>query len=207
VSPPGLLVLAPLRLEARAVRTGLRAAGLPTGCVRRTGMGPRRSRAGAAPLLGPEVTAVAVAGFCGAVDPRLRVGDVVVADRVDGPAGGLACPSAGTLAGALAGRDLTVRTGPVRTVARPAVGHRRAAVTGDGALAVDMESAVLAGLAEGRPLAVLRVVLDSPSAELFRPGLPAALRTARRVLAAAAPALATWASAVTPPSRITVKER
>ncbi|TFV55697.1 hypothetical protein E4P41_16870 [Geodermatophilus sp. DF01-2] len=89
---------------------------------------------------------------------------------------------------------------------RPVVGRRRADAAGDGALAVDMESAWLARLAAGRHLAVVRVVLDSADAELLRPGLPAALRTACRVLATAAPALAAWASAAPSPSPIPSKE-
>src|SRR5204862_125250 len=63
-----------------------------------------------------------------------------------------------------------------------------------GAIAVDMESAWLAAAAGARPLAVVRVVVDTPGRELRRPLATArgglrALRTLRR----AVPALQTWA--------------
>ncbi|HEY5167810.1 MAG TPA: hypothetical protein VIK03_00225, partial [Thermoleophilia bacterium] len=70
----------------------------------------------------------------------------------------------------------------------------RKVLAGQGALVVDMESAWLAPAAEGRPFAVLRVVLDTPAREIYRPlatlgGGLAAWRALRR----AAPALALWA--------------
>ncbi len=69
-------------------------------------------------------------------------------------------------------------------------------LAGEGALAVDMESAWLARAAGERPFAVLRVVLDAPAREIHRPlatlaGGLAAWRALRR----AAPALALWARA------------
>jgi 4-hydroxy-3-methylbut-2-enyl diphosphate reductase len=60
------------------------------------------------------------------------------------------------------------------------------------AIAVDMESLWLADAAGERPFVVLRVVLDTPSWELLRPGIVLdslrALATLRRI----APALETW---------------
>ena len=51
----------------------------------------------------------------------------------------------------------------------------------------------------GRPLAVLRVVLDTPATRLSRPHAAAGdLLTACRALRAAAPALLDWAHAVAP---------
>ena len=87
--------------------------------------------------------------------------------------------------------------GPVASSFRPVWGAGRAAFADQGVLAADMESAWLAQAAAGRPFAVLRVVLDTPDRELYRPlatltGAVAAWRTLRR----AAPALALWASAV-----------
>ena len=75
-------------------------------------------------------------------------------------------------------------------------GAERAVLAGKGALAADMESAWLAPAAAGKPLAVLRVVLDTPAREIYRPlatlaGGFAAWRALRR----AAPALAMWARA------------
>jgi hypothetical protein len=61
-----------------------------------------------------------------------------------------------------------------------------------GALAVDMESPWLAAAADGRPLAVLRVVLDGPEHELLRLALVRNGLCALGRLRAAAPALARW---------------
>ena len=64
----------------------------------------------------------------------------------------------------------------------------------EGVLAVDMESAWLSPAAAGRPFAVVRVVLDTPAREIYRPlaTLVGGLR-AWRVLRRLAPALAHWA--------------
>jgi 4-hydroxy-3-methylbut-2-enyl diphosphate reductase len=57
-----------------------------------------------------------------------------------------------------------------------------------------MESAWLAEGTGGRPFAVVRVVLDSPTHELFRPqAAAAAVRAARVLRRAAAVALHEWA--------------
>ncbi|MFB4306271.1 hypothetical protein [Actinomadura sp. GTD37] len=77
-----LVVCAALGMEARAVsRDGLR--------VVRTGMGPARARAAAERL--PEFGALAVAGCGGALDARLRPGDLFVATEVRGPSGTVPC--------------------------------------------------------------------------------------------------------------------
>ena len=186
---PRLLVIAPLRIERAAVRRRL-----PEALVLRSGMGAARARTAA--LLAARVTAdaVAVAGFCGAVARGLRAGDVVVASEVRGPDGVTACESA-PLVAALSGLGIArVHVGPVASVDRPVRGPERAALAGEGALAVDMESAWLAAAAVGRPFAVLRIVLDTPTRELRRP-----LATLGGGVAAwwalrgAAPARALWA--------------
>ena len=68
----GLTVLAPLAIEQAALRRAL-----PGVNVIRTGMGPERSRASAG-RLPADGSPVAVAGFCGALDPRVQPGDVMV---------------------------------------------------------------------------------------------------------------------------------
>ncbi|HMI71969.1 MAG TPA: hypothetical protein VK510_18375, partial [Solirubrobacteraceae bacterium] len=103
-----LLVLAPLRIEARAVSPTLGAGSQ----LQRAGMGPKRARSAAARAARTAADAVAVAGFCGALDPALRPGDLVVATEVRGPGGSVACPTAALLAGALRRRGLTVHEGP-----------------------------------------------------------------------------------------------
>src|SRR2546429_9648498 len=65
---------------------------------------------------------------------------------------------------------MRVRTGTIMCVSKIAVGERRAELHAAGAIAVDMESVWLAAGAGDRPLGRVRVVLDSPSHELLRPG-------------------------------------
>ena len=101
----------------------------------------------------------------------------------------VACDGARELVAAIARVGLSVRSGPIVGVAKIATGERREQLRATGALAVDMESAWLAAGAAGRPFAVVRVVLDSPSHELFRPqalgGALLAARVLRRVSAVA----------------------
>jgi 4-hydroxy-3-methylbut-2-enyl diphosphate reductase len=186
----GLLVAAPLRLEAALVRSAAR--GTP---VHVTGMGAKRSRAAAKRLGEQPGEGLLVIGFCGGLDESSRPGDVFVADEVwaAGDEGHdeqrIACEGAAQLAMAVAGRGMRVRRGPLVSVARIALGPRRAELHKAGALAVDMESAWLAAGARGRPFGVLRVVLDSPAQELLRPGIliwgPRAAAALRRASAAA----------------------
>src|SRR5215472_12206955 len=85
----GLLLLAPLRVEAEALRRGLRR--LPDGgeSVRlvRTGYGPARSKTAASAFAGSDCGMVAVGGVAGGLADDVKVGDVVVASEV-GYAGG-----------------------------------------------------------------------------------------------------------------------
>ena len=64
---------------------------------------------------------------------------------------------------------MKVRSGPIVCVSRLALGERRGELHAAGAIAVDMESVWLAPAAGGRPFAVVRVVLDSPSHAWRRP--------------------------------------
>jgi 4-hydroxy-3-methylbut-2-enyl diphosphate reductase len=186
----GLLVAAPLRMEAVALRRGL-----PEDTVVRTGMGPARSRKAVRALRARRPDAVAVAGFGGALTDGLAPGDVVVASEVRSDAGVVACPSAPLLAGALRAAGLTVHLGPVVSVDHVVHGAERAELAATGALVVDMESAMLAAAAGDRPLAVLRVVVDTPSRPLFHPTTVAAGITASGTLARLGPALLAWAAA------------
>lgn len=181
------VVLAPLRLEAAALRRG--APALPIELV---GMGPNRARATAARVAAAQPDAALLAGVAGALDPTLRVGDLVVATELRDGETVIACPGADLVAGALRRHGLTVRTGPIASVSRPLTGlANRAALHADGALAVDMESAYLAA-ALPVPLTVVRVILDTPDEELFRPRLAANVLRCARTLAAAAPVLDDW---------------
>lgn len=164
-----VLVTAPLRLEALAIRAGAR--GLR---IHKTGMGPARSRA-AVPLLQRDpAAALVVMGVCGGLDEECEPGDVVVADELLGgdheaQERRLACPSADPLAQALERHGVPVRRGTVVSVGRIAHGEKRVELRERGAIVVDMESAWLAAGALERPFAVIRVVADTPAREVTRP--------------------------------------
>ncbi|MGH3344247.1 MAG: 4-hydroxy-3-methylbut-2-enyl diphosphate reductase [Carbonactinosporaceae bacterium] len=192
-----LVVCVPLDVEARAVRRGL--AG---GTVLRAGYRFRRSARVAAELHGGGFAALAVTGVAGALVPGLAPGDLVVASEVRDSAGRTTpCPSADLLAGALRRDGHTVRTGPLLTVDHIVHGRERSALAGTGALAVDMESAAIAAAAGGRPLAVVRAVVDTPGRPLGRPSTVRGGLAALRSLAGVGRALESWA-AVAGPRRI-----
>jgi 4-hydroxy-3-methylbut-2-enyl diphosphate reductase len=175
-----LLVLAPLRSEALALRLG----GVR---VARTGMGAK-AKAADAPV-------VVVAGVCGAVDPELRSGDVVVATELrDGDEAIRRVAGWATLARALRGRGLRVFTGPIFTGDRVLGAAEREALREAGVLAVDMESSRLAP-SDARPFGVVRVVVDTAGQGLVHPRTlvtgTRALMTLRRL----GPALEEWAGA------------
>ncbi|MEA2209344.1 MAG: hypothetical protein QOF54_1821 [Solirubrobacteraceae bacterium] len=189
-----IVVAAPLAVEEALIRSGARGAR-----VRKTGMGPEKSLAAAQRLAREPGEALLVLGFCGGLDAVSRPGEVIVADEVlaAGDEGHdpvrAACDGVATLTGALRDAGMSVRSGPIVGVAKIATGERREQLRAAGALAVDMESAWLAAGAAGRPFAVVRVVLDSPSHELFRPqALGGALRAAGALRRAAAVALQDW---------------
>ncbi len=194
----GLLLLAPLRVEAQALRRGLRSVPDPGQAVQvvRTGYGAESDHA-----------AVAVGGVAGGLGEDLRVGDVVVAAEVTdvGPDGSVmpgsadavthCCPSAPLLAGELRRAGLRVHVGPLATVHRLVETGAHADLAATGVIAVDMESAPLLAGARGRPSVVVRAISDTPAHPLVSPytvtdGI-AALRSLRKTV----PALARWAAA------------
>jgi 4-hydroxy-3-methylbut-2-enyl diphosphate reductase len=194
VAQAGLLVCAPLRLEARAVRRGLGAAGH----VLATGYGPRRAGRRAAALRQVPFGALAIAGTGGGLARDLRPGDLVVASEVRDGETVIPCPSAPLLAGELRRAGLRVRVGPVVSVDHLVHGAERDRLAATGALVADLESAALARAAAGRPLAVIRAVSDTPDRPLLRPGALGGGLAALRSLRAAGPVLARWAGAVAP---------
>src|SRR5262245_22438985 len=107
------VICAPLRVEARALRRGLRGAnGLASVDVLRTGYGPARSAASAA-RLEPSGAGIVVGGVAGGLADDLEVGDLVVATEVRGSGEPVSCPSAPLLAGELRRAGLSVRLGPI----------------------------------------------------------------------------------------------
>ncbi len=194
-----LLVCAPLRIEARAIRRGLtgRAAGSAVS-VARTGFGPRRSARRAAELARQPFSTLAVTGVGGALDPDLKPGEIVVATEVrsDGGAWPVAvCQAAPLLAGALRRAGVPARAGPIVTTTRLARGPGRRRLAAGGALLADMESAPLAAAAGGRPVAVLRAVSDGPDRPLLHPATVSGGVAALRALRRAGPVLQEWAAA------------
>jgi 4-hydroxy-3-methylbut-2-en-1-yl diphosphate reductase len=187
-----IVVLAPLALEARAVRTGA-----PWADVRRTGMGPRRSARSAqlAALSGNRP--ILIAGFCGALDPTLEPGDIVLASELRGPTATSTCDDPTILAGVLRRGGLRVHVGPIASSERLVRGERRRTLSLSGALAVDMESVWLAPASRRRPLVTLRVVLDTNRRELHRPlHTLSGAATAYRALRLACSLVEEWANSL-----------
>ncbi len=192
-----LLVAAPMRIEAALISSASR-----WPLVRKTGMGPGRSKAAAGGLAGAQGRAMLVLGFCGGLDESSVPGEVIVAEEVysasdEGHAEErVRCELSGQLVHRLTGRGLKVRAGHVVCVSRLALGERRAQLHAGGAIAVDMESVWLAAGARGRPFGVVRVVLDSPQHELLRVQAAAGALRAALALRRVAGALHEWAPAV-----------
>jgi len=192
----GLLIAAPLRIEAALISAGARDTS-----VRKTGMGTARAKASAARLAWEAADRLLVLGFCGGLDEGSVPGEVIVAERVyaasdEGhPEALVECPHAHELIALLAGRGMKVRNGPIVCVSRLALGERRGELHAAGAIAVDMESVWLAPGARERPFGVVRVVLDSPSHELMRPQAAIGALRAARALRRVAGALHEWTPA------------
>jgi len=191
-----VLLAAPLRVEAALISSAARGA-----VVRKTGMGPERSKAATGVLAGHAAGAMLVLGFCGGLDAVSVPGEVIVAEEVyaaddeghaDEP---VRCDLSGELVSRLTGLGLKVRAGKVVCVSKLALGERRAQLHAGGAIAVDMESVWLAAGAAGRPFGVVRVVLDSPEHELLRVRAAAGALRAALALRRVARALHDWAPA------------
>ena len=200
-----LTVCAPLGIEARALRRGLRGAGgepVPGGPdevqVIRTGYGPARAAAAAARIARSRPDMLVVGGVGGGLTADLRVGDLVVAAQVTDGMSTVTCPSAPLLAGELRRAGLRARTGTVATVDHLVRGGEHAMLAAAGAIAVDMESAPLLAGAAGNPAVVLRAISDTPDHPILSPRIVPGGIAALRSLRAAAPVLARWAAAVGP---------
>jgi 4-hydroxy-3-methylbut-2-en-1-yl diphosphate reductase len=192
------VICAPLRVEARALRRGLRGANdLAAVDVLRTGYGPARSAASAA-RLEPSGGGIVVGGVAGGLADDLSVGDLVVATEVRGGGEPVSCLSAPLLAGELRRAGLNVRLGPIATVDHLVGRGERARLAASGAIAVDMESAQLLRGAAGRPSAVVRAISDTPAHPLASPRIVTGGLAALRSLRQSGPVLARWAAAVQP---------
>jgi 4-hydroxy-3-methylbut-2-en-1-yl diphosphate reductase len=191
-----LAICSPLRLEARAVRRGIG----PGGQVQHSGYGAARSRAHADQLRHGTFRNLAIAGVGGGVAADQQPGDLVVGSEVgrSGSAATVSLPSAPLLAGELRRAGLRATAGKIVTVDRLAGRGLRERLAAEGALAADMESALLLAGAADRPAVVLRALSDTPPRPLFSPWAVPGGIAALRSLRLAAPALTRWAEACGP---------
>jgi 4-hydroxy-3-methylbut-2-enyl diphosphate reductase len=199
-SAPDLLVVTALRSEYAALATvrGLQ--------VERCGMGPEAANEWARGRSSEGVSALALLGVAGGLDPAVESGDVVVASEVRDRRGRVVLRGAAPLVGRLRDLGLRVHSGPVVCQPHIAGEAERAALRASGALAVDMESAaIVRAWGKATPTAVVRVVVDTAHTPLLHPatvpnGL-SALLTLRRLV----PALREW-SALPGPRRVVLAE-
>jgi 4-hydroxy-3-methylbut-2-enyl diphosphate reductase len=213
---PALLVYAPLRFEANAVRRGLTQSGSQ---VRRTGMGATRSRKSAAQSQPGPFGAMVVMGTAAGLAADLSPGDLVVATEVTDGETTVTLPGADLLAAELRRAGLNARAGRIVQVKKIVSSSERTRLAADGYLAADMESAAivaavkgqastapesaesaglnavdaaaLAAATAGHPVAVIRAVSDGG----FGPGMVTGGMAALRSLRAAAPVAERWAAA------------
>ncbi|WP_405983898.1 1-hydroxy-2-methyl-2-butenyl 4-diphosphate reductase [Streptomyces sp. NBC_00872] len=207
--PPPLLIACALGIERFALRGGGRGDTAGPVTVLRTGMGPKNAERAVAHALGEtgnRDAAVMASGFCAGLTPGMHPGDLIVADETRDPEGSTPCTGTGLLVDALTrilpGR--TVHTGPLTGSDHVVRGQERAALSGTGAIAVDMESAATlrSALSAGtRPVAAVRVVVDAPEHELVRIGTVRGGISAFRVLRAVLPAFHEWHRSLLLPRR------
>ena len=134
---PGLLVLAPLRIEANAVRRGLTR---PTSRVLHTGMGATRAKRSAEKGTPRSFFGgVAVMGTAASLSGDLHPGDLVVATEVSDGETTVSLPGAELLAAELRRAGLTARAGRLVTVQKLVKSAARGRLAADGYLAADME--------------------------------------------------------------------
>ena len=188
---PNLVVVTPLRIEAWAVKRAL-----PDYPRLRCGMGPIRARAAAPRIRELPAAAIAIVGLCGALDAKLRPGDIVLASELRDASGSAPSSATEELQKDIEERGLRVCAGPIHCSPHVVRGLERQQLASGGAIAVDMESSWLARAAEPRPVVVLRSVVDTPAQELWSPPLLVNSVRALRALGRALPALARWAEAV-----------
>src|SRR5580698_492332 len=143
---PGLLVYAPLRFEANAVRRGLTR---PASHVQRTGMGATRSRKSAAQSQAGPFGAMVVMGTAAGLAADLSPGDLVVATEVTDGETTIALPGADLLAAELRRAGLNARAGRVIQVKKIVGASERTRLAADGYMAADMESAAIVSAVKG----------------------------------------------------------
>ncbi len=149
------------------------------------GIAPAREAARRALQTLPQPRLVISTGVAGGLSPNLRAGDLVIADRLlleetpdssCGEVGRLSPDIETAVRNALGRAGLTVSTGPLLTAGWLLAGAdaKRAAFQRSGAIAVDMESAVLAMevAVAGLPFVSVRAVMDEAEDEIPGAELP-----------------------------------
>src|SRR5581483_7353008 len=126
-----------------------------------------------------------------------QAGDVVLGSELRrAGADPVRVPGSRMLAAALRRRGLRAHVGTIESVADLAGPTERRYLAGRGATAVDMESAWLAAGADGRPLVVLRTVVEHSTRELYDPRTALAGARSLAALRRAAPVLDEWRRAL-----------
>ncbi|HEY6789447.1 MAG TPA: 4-hydroxy-3-methylbut-2-enyl diphosphate reductase, partial [Trebonia sp.] len=184
----GLLILAPMLLEANAVRRGLTQ---PASRVQRAGVGAARAAKTAQATRRESFGSLVIMGTAAGLDDALSPGDLVVATEVTDGTTTVRLPGAVLLAGELRRAGLPARAGKLVTVDHLVKSSERAGLAASGALAADMETLPLLAAAAGRPVAVIRAVSDAG----IGPGMVTGGLAALKSLRAAVPVAERWAAA------------
>lgn len=177
-----LFILAPMAVEAAGIQRALRRLPDARAGVRVTGIGRERIAAGVAQAAAEGATAILAAGFCGALDPALRAGDLHIAGEfhANGHSGGYgrvpgdavpanAIPADALLTARLRAAAPDAAAGPSVTVAGIAQPDAKATLWQTGAgRTVNMEDywAAQAAAGAGLPFASVRAVLDTAGQSL-----------------------------------------
>ena len=172
-----LFILAPMAVEAAGIQRALRRLPDARAGVRVTGIGQERIAAGVAQAAAEGATAILAAGFCGALDPALRAGDLHIAGEFhanghSGDYGGVpvdAIPADARLTARLRAAAPDAAAGPSVTVAGIAQPDAKATLWQTGAgRTVNMEDywAAQAAAGAGLPFASVRAVLDTAGQSL-----------------------------------------
>ena len=150
-----LQVLAPLRIESFAYG----------GADTVIGAGRDRAQRSGAKLAArlDELTAVALVGVAGALDPELVPGDLIVASELRSTESTTSrnLPGAVLLGAEFRRSRFAVHTGPVVTSPKYVPANERGDLAASGALAVDMESSWVMDYLPNNPLAVVRSISDT----------------------------------------------
>jgi len=177
----GFVLLCALPPEAAAAWAGLRRTA-SQGRVSLVGMGPLRARKAASRLASvlPDGLPVVVVGVGGALVGGFAPGDLVVANalgtadadggelvvtRQPAPLPARSSAFSDQVAAALSAR-YPCQQAAILSAGRTAKGPERLALGASGAVLCDTESYWLSRLAERRPFAVVRSIVDSPDREL-----------------------------------------